>query len=103
MRAKFEYPAHFTDDAMSLINQLLSPKATRRLGVVKGGVGKIKQHAFFKGLDWGKLESRDVPPPIVPVLAHGTDLSAFADMADEEEPGGEGLPYTDTSNWEKDF
>jgi len=28
----------------------------------------IKSHAFFKGLDWGKLLKKQVAPPYVPTV-----------------------------------
>jgi hypothetical protein len=27
-------------------------------------IDKVKQHEFFKGLDWEKLGRKEIPPPI---------------------------------------
>lgn len=37
----------------------------------------IKHHAFFAGLDWERLENREIKPPIHPRVGHGLDASNF--------------------------
>ena len=92
-------------DAMSVINQLLKKKFTQRLGF--GGMEKLKRHKFFRNIDWEKLERREVDPPIVPTLKDDFDVSAFADMADQEmtdEQMGAGETYVDDgSGWDAGF
>eukprot|EP00479_Gromia_sphaerica_P013959 TRINITY_DN804_c0_g1_i5.p1 TRINITY_DN804_c0_g1~~TRINITY_DN804_c0_g1_i5.p1 ORF type:complete len:366 (+),score=74.24 TRINITY_DN804_c0_g1_i5:239-1336(+) len=60
------YPRHFTKDAVLLIKGLLESKPTQRLGVIQGGVDRIKQHAWFEGYDWEGLKNRTIKAPIIP-------------------------------------
>ncbi len=43
MHGAVAYPSHFSKEAVSLIKKLLQHKATKRLGVVKGGAMEISQ------------------------------------------------------------
>jgi len=44
-----------------------------------GGVGALKQQAFFSGLDWGKLELKEIQPPEDFSVDHDEDLRHFHD------------------------
>jgi len=104
------FPAYFSQFAISLIKKLLYRKATRRLGVVKGGASLIKKHKWFRefhldkesGKDgWKQLFNRQIKPTIIPKIASKFDLSNFEEAFDEDE-GCE--PYQDDgSEWDKDF
>ena len=52
-------------------------KATKRLGVVKGGAKLIKEHPWFKGFDWCACRPRVLGFGLAPPL---TSLPAFAAM-----------------------
>ena len=43
MYGKVTYPKHFSQDAVTVIMGFLQAKPTRRLGVIKGGIKKIKE------------------------------------------------------------
>merc|ERR1719445_2389822 len=74
------FPPHFSKSAQSLVKKLLHQKPTKRLGVVKGGAQKIKEHSWFDGLDWNKLFNKTEKVPIVPTIQDNTDLSNFDDV-----------------------
>jgi hypothetical protein len=61
-------------DAADLLPLLLTDDPTRRLG--SDGVGEIKAHAFFSGVDWS-VELCQQPAPFKPKLRHATDTSNF--------------------------
>lgn len=44
-----------------------------RLGA--NGVDEIKNHEFFKGIDWDELYKENIDPPYLPKLKSKTDLS----------------------------
>jgi hypothetical protein len=58
--------------------QFLTKNPTRRLGCQPGiGERQIKGHAFFRSINWEKLEKRDVPAPFRPQVRSKKDFSNF--------------------------
>jgi len=67
------YPRWLPKDAASCLSLLFEPNPANRLGVKSD----IRHHAFFKQVDWDKLEKREVPPPFKPKLKSSKDASNF--------------------------
>eukprot|EP00577_Skeletonema_sp_RCC1716_P008507 CAMPEP_0113424144 /NCGR_PEP_ID=MMETSP0013_2-20120614/29426_1 /TAXON_ID=2843 ORGANISM="Skeletonema costatum, Strain 1716" /NCGR_SAMPLE_ID=MMETSP0013_2 /ASSEMBLY_ACC=CAM_ASM_000158 /LENGTH=740 /DNA_ID=CAMNT_0000312113 /DNA_START=110 /DNA_END=2332 /DNA_ORIENTATION=+ /assembly_acc=CAM_ASM_000158 len=71
--------------ACKLLKGLLNRDVNKRLGSSKGtflevgGVGALKQQTFFAGLDWGKLERREIDPPEDFSVDNDEDLRHFHD------------------------
>jgi len=61
LHGKVTFPMHFSKDAISIITKLLQHKATRRLGVMKGGAKLIKKHPWFKNFDFDALVAKKTP------------------------------------------
>jgi hypothetical protein len=61
-----------TAQCKDIITQLLIKDETKRLGA-KLGAEEIKQHPFFKGIEWQLLRSRGNPPYIPRVKAVTTE------------------------------
>jgi serine/threonine protein kinase len=59
-----KYPEYFSRSATSLIGGLLEVDEKKRLGST--GIENIKEHKFFKTIDWDKLMQKHVIPPVVP-------------------------------------
>lgn len=57
-------PSFFSGSLQSLIKQLLVRDPTQRLGFK--GAEEIKNHEFFKGIDWEEVECLSMKPPILP-------------------------------------
>jgi len=104
MTGDMTYPPHFSKHAVSLVKKLLNHKPSRRLGVVKGGPQKIKDHPWFNGLDWDKLYNRQEQVPIVPQIKNDMDLSNFDDVQDlENDPIPQYIEDSRNPDWDADF
>eukprot|EP00051_Salpingoeca_urceolata_P006115 m.81310 g.81310 ORF g.81310 m.81310 type:complete len:544 (-) comp14689_c0_seq2:290-1921(-) len=60
------FPVWLHKDAIDIIRRFLIKDHTRRLGSGPNGEADIKGHPFFKSIDWGKLERREMQPPFKP-------------------------------------
>ena len=56
----------WSDEIVDIINQLLQRKPEDRLGY--HGSQDIKDHPWFKSIEWAKLEAKNVKPPFVPMF-----------------------------------
>jgi len=100
MHGKITFPSHFSKEAVNLIQRLLHHKATKRLGVVKGGAQNIKDHPWFKGFDWDALINKKMKAPIVPNIKNSEDLSNFDEYPDDDD-----VPayIDDGTDWDAEF
>ena len=53
---------YFSEDLKDLLKKLLDKDPDKRFGV--NDKEEIKEHPFFKGIDWEKLEKKEITPPI---------------------------------------
>lgn len=77
VRSQPSFPAYFSRAAKDLIKRLLRKRPTERLGCTAGGVGAIKEHAWFKDFAWDKLQNRMIKAPYKPKIKSDTDCSNF--------------------------
>jgi serine/threonine-protein kinase Psk1 len=68
IKTKLKLPYYLSPDAKDLLTKLLKKVPSARLGSKPGDIQKIKQHRFFRKINWQKLERREVTPPIRPVI-----------------------------------
>ena len=84
----YEEPLRFPQDtnplAISLINQLLTVNPKKRLGYGESDAQKIKEHAYFKGINWEKYWNKETEPPFIPELDSEIDLKYFDKMFTDE-------------------
>ena len=52
----------FSEELKDLLLKLLSNDPIRRIGV--GSKGEIKNHLWFKNMDWDKLSKKEIDPPL---------------------------------------
>lgn len=78
------FPEEVGADARSLLTQLLDRDPARRLGV--NGAQEIKNHPFFKVIDWKKLLQKKIQPPFKPAVASAIDTSNFDSEFTAEPP-----------------
>lgn len=74
---KFKYPSHFGAELRDLIANLLQVDLSRRFGNLKGGVGDIKKHKWFEGINWNSVYLQQMTAPYVPTVSDDGDPSQF--------------------------
>uniref|UniRef100_H2ZD55 Ribosomal protein S6 kinase n=1 Tax=Ciona savignyi TaxID=51511 RepID=H2ZD55_CIOSA len=72
-------PKKLSPPALDIILKLLDKNPQTRLGCGNRGINDIKDHSFYKSMDWEKVARKDVPAPFKPVIANDEDTSNFAD------------------------
>ncbi|RAH67775.1 AGC family serine/threonine-protein kinase [Aspergillus aculeatinus CBS 121060] len=69
LKQKLALPYFLGPDAKDLLTRLLRKEPAKRLGYhMPKDLQTIKNHRFFRKIDWKALERREVTPPIVPVV-----------------------------------
>ena len=71
------YPNSFTEEAKLFLKDILIVDPNKRLGNGKNGFQNIKNHIFFKGINWEDLEQKKIVPPFIPNILNDTDLGNF--------------------------
>jgi protein kinase A len=66
LKGKLKFPSGYDSNAKSLVKHLLEGDLTKRYGNLKGGVGDIKNHRFFKNFSWNDLIDRKLSTPYIP-------------------------------------
>ena len=57
--ARLQVPKYISKEGKDLLNQLLNKRPDKRITI-----DRVKQHEFFKDLDWNKLVTKEIKPPI---------------------------------------
>ncbi|XP_021265198.1 protein kinase C delta type isoform X1 [Numida meleagris] len=82
------YPRWITKESKDILEKLFERDPTRRLGVT----GNIRDHPFFKTINWTTLEKREVEPPFKPKVKSASDYNNFDREFLNEKPK---LSYSD--------
>eukprot|EP00456_Euglypha_rotunda_P032565 TRINITY_DN25215_c0_g1_i1.p1 TRINITY_DN25215_c0_g1~~TRINITY_DN25215_c0_g1_i1.p1 ORF type:complete len:108 (+),score=24.19 TRINITY_DN25215_c0_g1_i1:98-421(+) len=65
LRLEIEYPpSKFSLEAKDLLEKLFVVDPKKRLGAA--GPHEIKEHPFFKSIDWERLQALELEPPFAP-------------------------------------
>ncbi len=97
------FPSHFDSSAKDLIRKLLTADRTRRLGNLKNGVEDIKNHKWFKGVEWLTLIEKPETAPIVPEVRHDGDTQNFEVYPEPIEEDGNASQSAEINELFKDF
>jgi RAC serine/threonine-protein kinase len=80
MTAKLTFPDFFGPDSCDFLSKVLERNPEKRLSEPK----MIKQHTFFKTIDWDALSRKEIAPPYVPPVKGEDDYSMIDEMFTSE-------------------
>ncbi|KAJ0545963.1 putative protein kinase AGC-PDK1 family [Helianthus annuus] len=72
------FPDYFSKDAKDLIDKLLDIDPLKRPGAGPDGYESLKNHPFFRGIDWRNIRSK-TPPRLVPEKGPASGRSSGGD------------------------
>jgi len=79
LKQKLQLPYFLGPDAKDLLTRLLRKEPKKRLGAnMPKDMQIIKNHRFFKKIDWKKLARREVPAPLNPLVTDPALAENFA-------------------------
>ena len=89
LRGKVKYPAYVNPDAQDLLERLITPDLTKRLGNLYGESQDVKNHPWFSEVTWDRLSRKDIDAPYTPPVKAGAgDASQFDRYPEETEKYG---------------
>ncbi|KAK5970119.1 putative serine/threonine protein kinase [Trichostrongylus colubriformis] len=71
------FPKTISKEAAKCLSALFDRNPNTRLGMPECPDGPIRQHSFFRGVDWKRFETRQVPAPFKPNIKSSSDASNF--------------------------
>lgn len=77
------FPVWLSKQSVSVVQGLLTKDPDNRLGSGPKGAADIKSHPFFNGINWIKLEKRQIEPPFKPKTSKNITENFDSDFTSE--------------------
>ncbi|XP_078277585.1 G protein-coupled receptor kinase 3 isoform X1 [Rhinoraja longicauda] len=90
-----ELPDSFSVELKSLLEGLLQRDVAKRLGCLGQGAVEVKEHPFFKGIDWQQVYLQKYLPPLIPPRGEVNAADAF-DIGSFDEEDTKGIKLLDS-------
>uniref|UniRef100_A0AAY5EXX0 G protein-coupled receptor kinase n=1 Tax=Electrophorus electricus TaxID=8005 RepID=A0AAY5EXX0_ELEEL len=90
-----ELPDSFSPELKALLEGLLQRDVAKRLGCQGSGASEVKEHLFFKGIDWQQVYLQKYSPPLIPPRGEVNAADAF-DIGSFDEEDTKGIKLLDS-------
>lgn len=90
-----ELPDTFSQELRNLLEGLLQREVDNRLGCKGRGSEELKEHPFFRGVDWNQVYQLKYPPPLIPPRGEVNAADAF-DIGSFDEEDTKGIKLTES-------
>lgn len=90
MTMNVELPDSMSTEMKSLLEGLLKREVEERLGCKGKGAKELKEHEFFKDMDWNQVYQLRYPPPLIPPRGEVNAADAF-DIGSFDEDDTKGI------------
>jgi len=83
LSGKIEWPKHLDPVARDLIKKLLVQDRSKRIGNMKNGAADVKNHRWFRNINWNDVYNKQLDPPTVPRIRHTGDTRNFFEYPEQ--------------------
>ncbi|CAH8474983.1 Beta-adrenergic receptor kinase 2 [Schistosoma haematobium] len=94
MTMSLDIPDGMSCEMRSLLEGLLARDVCNRLGCMGRGSLEVREHPFFKGIDWQQVYLQKYPPPLIPPRGEVNAADAF-DIGSFDEEDTKGIKLTE--------
>lgn len=95
MTMNVELPDSMSPEMKSLLEALLCRNVEDRIGCMGRGAQEVKEHPFFRGIDWTQVYLQKYQPPLIPPRGEVNAADAF-DIGSFDEEDTKGIKLTDS-------
>lgn len=71
-------------EAKDIIRSFCTVDRSRRLGNISGGAKRVKEHAFFRDINWDDIYNRRHRGPIIPPIRYPGDAQCFDSYPEDD-------------------